>query len=256
MAMVERLPVTPRTVVGGGILAEVTAALTGLLRLPRVLRLGGCESVRHVSRGSGGRAPVLLMHGYAGTDTVWAPLRRGLTEAGFDHLVSLRYNAFASDVPELADALLGHARAAMKATGADGVHLVGHSLGGLVARYAVQRLGLSLHARTVVTIATPHSGASLARLGPGASARRMRPGSPLLADLREAGHAGAVRWVAYYSDTDRIVPAASGALTDPQMAATNVLVPGRGHMSIAHDPAVVASIVAKLLVAEKPALAA
>src|SRR6266540_3012081 len=181
MARVERLPVTPRTGVGGGAHAEVAAALTGLLRLPSVLRLGGCESVRHVSRGASGRAPVLLLHGYAGTDTVWAPLRRGLAEAGFDHLVSLRYNAFASDLPELADALLGHAKAAMKATGADGVHLVGHSLGGLVARYAVQRLGLSLHARTVVTIATPHRGASLARLGPGASARRMRPDPPLLA---------------------------------------------------------------------------
>jgi len=251
MAIVQQLPVPPRIGRGAGAFAEVAAALTGLLRLPRVLRLGACQFVRHGSGGSsGGRAPVLMLHGYAGTEAVWAPLRGQLTEAGFDHLVSLSYNSFASDVPELAEALVSQARVAMEATGHDGVHLVGHSLGGLVARYAVQQLGLSRYARTVVTIATPHRGTSLARLGPGATARGMRPGSPLLADLRRARSSGTARWVAYYSDTDRVVPVDSAALTHPLLDVTNVLVPGRGHMSIASDPAVVASVVDQLLVAE------
>jgi pimeloyl-ACP methyl ester carboxylesterase len=112
---------------------------------------------------------------------------------------------------------------------------------------------LSRYARTLVMIATPHRGTSLARLGPGATARHMRPGSPLLADLRTAESSGRARWVTYYSDADRVVPVGSAALTDPRLDVTNVLVPGRGHMSIASDPAVVASVVDQLLVVERGA---
>jgi hypothetical protein len=43
------------------------------------------------------RCPVPLVHGYAGTESVWTPLRRALVEAGFGYIVSLRYSSFATD---------------------------------------------------------------------------------------------------------------------------------------------------------------
>lgn len=134
----------------------------------------------------------------------------------------------------------------MAATGADGVHLVGHSLGGLLARYAVQRRGLADVASTVVTIAAPHGGTRLARLAPGGCARLMLPGSPLLAADSRLAPATRARWLAYYSDGDHIVPTWSAQLTDPRLAATNLLVRSRGHLTICRDPWLVASVVQEL----------
>jgi len=71
----------------------------------------------------------------------------------------------------------------MDATGAPGVHLIGHSLGGLVVREAVQRRGVAAYTRAAVTIATPHAGTWVARFAPGPCARQMRPGSPFLTEL-------------------------------------------------------------------------
>ena len=61
--------------------------------------------------------------------------------------------------------------------------LVSHSMGGLVARYYVQRLGGAARTRQLITMATPNHGTWLAYLHPGAGARQMRPGSDFLREL-------------------------------------------------------------------------
>jgi triacylglycerol lipase len=45
------------------------------------------------------------------------------------------------------------------------IHLVGHSLGGLDARYAVSNLGLESRVKSLTTIGTPHHGSSFADWG-------------------------------------------------------------------------------------------
>ena len=86
----------------------------------------------------------MFVHGYCGSERVWAPLRAALTAAGFNCLISLCYNAVTSDVRDVADRLVDESRRALQATGAGKVHLIGHSLGGLVVREAVQRRGLAV----------------------------------------------------------------------------------------------------------------
>jgi pimeloyl-ACP methyl ester carboxylesterase len=247
-------PAALSTVMAG--IDELVALGSAALALPGVLRRRSCAAVRHPSpyeshrpEAAVPRQPVVLVHGYAGTDAVWSPLRHRLAEAGFDHVVSLSYNSIAADVPTLAAEVAEHARAAQEATAAAGVHLVGHSFGGLVARYAVARR-LWATASTVVTIGTPHGGAPFARFGPGRCARHMHPGSPLLAFLCGPAPATRARWVAYYSDTDRVVPPWSARLTDPRLAARNVLVPGCGHLTMCRDPRLLASVVSELLRSE------
>ena len=109
---------------------------------------------------------------------MWAPLRAALAQAGFTELVYLHYNTFRADIHRVADWLVDLAHKSMRATGAGGVHLIGHSMGGLVVRDAVLSRGLAGFAGTAVTIATPHAGAPLARFVPGPAARQMRPGPP------------------------------------------------------------------------------
>ena len=198
------------------------------------------------------RSPVLLVHGYAGTEHIFSPLRAALTDAGFGCLVALRYNAFRTDIQQVADWLVDHAHRFMDANGSATVHLVGHSLGGLVVRHAVARRGLAGLASTVVTIATPHAGAPLARFVPGPAARQMRPGSDFLAALGGDRADHRPRWIDIQGDEDRVVPASSSAF-GARSAVVTVRQPATGHGSVARHPEVISYIVSELLGAERQA---
>ena len=68
------------------------------------------------------------------------------------------------------------------ATAAKQVILVAHSMGGLVCRSYLARHG-STQVNRLITIASPHQGSELARIGLGQNAREMEPGSLWLRDL-------------------------------------------------------------------------
>jgi pimeloyl-ACP methyl ester carboxylesterase len=218
------------------------------LQLPHVLRQRECGSIQHLAERNA-RFPVLLVHGYAASESVWTPLRHALAAAGFGHIVSLTYNSFATD-PETVSAELAHqALRALAATGAPRVHLVGHSLGGLIIHRALARsAALSSQAASAVTIASPHGGAHLARIAPGRCAQIMREGCGSY--LPEVNAPRPVRWLAYYSDSDLFVPPASARLTDPRYGAANLLVPGCGHLTICRDVRLIRSLVPELVRAE------
>ena len=61
--------------------------------------------------------------------------------------------------------------------------LVAFSMGGLVSRYYVQRLGGTRRVGRFVTLASPHRGTLTAKAWPGVGGRQMRPGSAFLHDL-------------------------------------------------------------------------
>jgi len=56
-----------------------------------------------------------------------------------------------------------------------------------------------------------------------------------------------IRWLAYYSDDDRVVPPASARLDDPRYGATNLLIPGCGHLTICRDVRLIRSLVRELI---------
>jgi pimeloyl-ACP methyl ester carboxylesterase len=196
----------------GGLRQEVRCLLGSAAALPTAL---GSRAPRltplPATRPGTITTPVILVHGYLGTGAGWTPLVRRLHAAGVAHVFSLRYDALAAGVPAAAAALVDAAAAAMASTGNCGVHLVGHSLGGLVARYAVQCLGLDAVTHSVLTVATPHRGTRLAWLGLGPAAAALRPGSALLAGLPPLESTAGVRWAVVEADADVVVPA--GGLT-------------------------------------------
>jgi pimeloyl-ACP methyl ester carboxylesterase len=56
-----------------------------------------------------------------------------------------------------------------------------------------------------------------------------------------------VRWLAYYSDGDRVVPTTSARLDDLRYGATNLLIPGCGHLTICRDARLIRSLVNELI---------
>ncbi len=215
------------------------------LQLPHALLRRGCGSIQYVAEPNT-RYPVLLVHGYAGSESVWTPLRHALAGAGFGHIVSLSYNSFAADPVALSAELTHQALRALAAAGTPRVHLIGHSLGGLIVRCALTAsAALSLQTASAVTIASPHRGANLARIAPGRCARIMHRGPRSV--LPGAGAPRPVRWLAYYSDADRVVRPASARLDDPRYDAANLLIPGCGHLTICRDVRLIRSLVPELI---------
>jgi triacylglycerol lipase len=132
---------------------------------------------------SGEQTPILLIPGYCCNEAMWRPLRAKLRAAG--HAVaSVTLDPPFGSIDELAGALDGAIDALLAQTGAEKLVLVGHSMGGLIARTFLARSGGDRVA-ALVTIATPHHGSNLARLGPGRDAREMEPGSDWLRALNE-----------------------------------------------------------------------
>jgi pimeloyl-ACP methyl ester carboxylesterase len=125
-----------------------------------------------------GGPTVLLIHGHGGTGAAFHFLERALGAAGHTRFASWEYDGRGS-VDEVARRL-----ASWAAPLGDSLHVVGHSLGGIVARVWLQELGGRDNAISLTTLSTPHRG--LARM-PGARllplVRELGAGSPLLERL-------------------------------------------------------------------------
>lgn len=235
---------------------EMAALASAALRYPlSVTSAADAGLVRLVTPPSGGRAiltPVVLIHGYGGNRSNWLCIERELTRVGFANLHAMLYNPLTTTVPRLAQRLVEECTSAMCAAQSDRVHVVGHSLGGVVLRLAAARLGLAQHLDTGVTIASPHGGTPVARLGRGPVAAALRPGSQLLRSLRREGIGPHSAWVSYWSDCDPIVRPGSAWLPDSGGNVVNVKVSREGHLSILRSTVLRDDLSARLLYRERP----
>ncbi|EME99644.1 alpha/beta fold hydrolase [Streptomyces mobaraensis NBRC 13819 = DSM 40847] len=190
------------------------------------------------------RVPVLLLHGFADNRSVFVLLRRSLLRHGWRHVASLNHSLLTRDIRTAAAALSRYVEEFRARTGAARIDVVGHSLGGLVARYHVQRLGGDALVRRVITLGTPHGGTLVA---PPMSAhplvRQMRPGSELLRELTAPAPGCRTRFVAFWSDLDQVmVPVETARLDHPDLVVRNIRVSGVGHLALPVHPTVVAGI--------------
>lgn len=234
MSAVARAAVRPETYPGHAREA-MSIALTAAV-WPFGIFDRGLSELRRLMAGDdvGGRPPVLLVHGFGANKSNWLFLHRDLRAAGFGRVDALNYNPLTADVPTLAEACAERARRLVEATGSDRVHLVGHSLGGIVARYAVQLCGLDDVAATCVTVASPHQGVGnlACRWAPSRALRQLAEGSPVLRRLSASSRPLPTRFVAYYSNLDVLLPGRRARIVEPALRATNVLIKDEGHLSI------------------------
>jgi pimeloyl-ACP methyl ester carboxylesterase len=130
--------------------------------------------------------PILLAHGLNDNRSVFMVMRHKLRRSGFTSVCCWNYSPLSDDVPRLAADLGRHIGRIRAQTGHERVHVVGHSLGGLIARYHVQRQGGDRSIESLVTLGTPHQGTALAYLLPTRLGRQLRPGSSIVRELLRA----------------------------------------------------------------------
>ena len=133
--------------------------------------------------------------------------------------------------------------AILAATGARRVAIVGHSMGGLVARAYLRRHDPA-KVSTVVTIGTPHHGSVHAWLFPGVCLGQLRPNNAWLAELNRGEAApGGVRVVSLWSWHDSMVAAQKSGELD---GAVNIALSGIGHNALVANPRVFALVAEEL----------
>lgn len=197
--------------------------------------------------------PIVLVHGLVDNRSIFSMMRRGLRRRGFGSTYALNYSPLTDDIRSVAVRLGDLVTEVLQETGHDRVHVIGHSMGGLIGRYLVQRLGGDEQVHTLVTLGTPHSGTLPARFIPHPVVRQMRMGSDVITELAEPAAGCRTRMLAMWSDLDQLViPQRNARITHPDLTYRNVFMPGVGHMSLPVDRRVIHEIGSRLATLEPP----
>jgi triacylglycerol lipase len=182
-----------------------------------------------VPRAMAGDDVVVLVHGFLATAGVFRPLRARLERdagariASFSHAPGLGVRRIAQQLAGIVDRIPHGTR----------IHLVGHSLGGVVARWYVQEMGGDERVAQTISIATPFGGSRIAehiRLFVG---NDLHAGSDVLTRLREGGARGRrVPHLSIAGAEDRMVsPPECAGFASSEL----IVLEGRGHNQLLFD---------------------
>ena len=192
-----------------------------------------CSAGLLVSDVEAAGTPILLVHGIVSNRSIFTLLRRGPDPARLLQRLRDELPTVATDVRAAAARLSVEVERIVEETGFERIHIIGHSLGGLIARYYVTRLGGDARVHTLVTLGTPHEGSvrRVCRADP--LMQQMRPGQRPDARARPAG-AGLPHAVHRLLVRQRPgdPPPAHAALRHRDLGARNVRLHGAGHLTL------------------------
>ncbi len=202
-------------------------SLAGLPPIQRGLIIGDVEAAG---------TPIIMVHGVIDNHSIFTVLRRSLSRRGFGRVISLNYSPLTDDIRRVSRRLAMLVESVCRETGYERVHIVGHSMGGVIARHYVQSMGGDARVHTLVTMGSPHAGTAYAKVFPHSLARQLRPNSEFVQELNKPAPGCRTRMIAIWSDLDQvIVPQRNARIVHPDLNSRNVFLRGVGHMSLPVD---------------------
>jgi triacylglycerol lipase len=190
------------------------------------------------------RHPVILVHGLNDRETVFKQMVDYLSSLGWSvSTINLIPNTGQEKLEHLAQQLQEYIKSNFEPT--QPIDLIGFSMGGLVSRYYLQRLGGVERVKRYISISAPNQGTLTAYLLPYTGICQMRPKSVFLNDLNRDYHqiAQKVQVTTVWTKWDlMIVPAVSSCLG----IGKEVVIPVSLHPWMLTDPRVLKVIVAAL----------
>ncbi|MEO0456579.1 MAG: alpha/beta fold hydrolase [Cyanobacteria bacterium P01_A01_bin.114] len=157
--------------------------------------------------------PVVLVHGLWNTVNIFWKLRSHLENQGWPiYALNLSPNNGDVGIEVLAQQL--HTFIAQQFEPCQAIDLLGFSMGGLISRYYLQRLGGVGQVKRFVAVSTPHHGSMMAWFRQNPGGVQMRPGSRFLKALNQDKHQLAqLQVTSLWTPFDLlVVPASSGQL--------------------------------------------
>ena len=130
------------------------------------------------------RNPVLLVHGINDTGAIFQKMAPYLTQLGWSvYDLDLMPSNGDLGLDRLAKQVANYVATTFAPE--QPFDLVGFSMGGIVSRYYVQRLGGIDRVQRFITLASPHYGTRVAYLSQRPGCLQMRPNSPFLQQLNQ-----------------------------------------------------------------------
>ncbi|MCL4557109.1 MAG: alpha/beta fold hydrolase [Deltaproteobacteria bacterium] len=169
--------------------------------------------------------PVLLVHGYMMNRACYIYMHIRLALDGFRVFTVNLYPPLRS-IAELSECVADKVDEVDARTGEKEVYLIGHSMGGLVARYYGTSQRGRGRVKGLITIASPHRGTRIAALGIGKNAKEMVPGSAFLSGLDAKP---LPRIYSIWSTLDNLVVPPEHAYSE---GIPNLSVPFQGHIAM------------------------
>jgi pimeloyl-ACP methyl ester carboxylesterase len=223
-----------------GLLAkEWAVAVAGVVTRPL-----GLAGERMKSRRVGEGRPLILVHGYAMNRACFLALASRLAKEGVGPIYGFEYWSF-SKVSSSARNLDRFIEEICARYGCEQVDIVGHSMGGIVARYYLT-LGAGRDRRRVarlVTLGTPHGGSVFSMFGVGQPNKQLRPRAAFLERLASAQIPSDTQVTVLWSKADALVGTADQARWD---GAEEVVYDNLGHISLLYSKRVAAEIAKRL----------
>lgn len=188
--------------------------------------------------------PVILLHGLFHNRACWFLLKQRLEQCGFT-VVSETLPPW-EEIDSLAARLDKLVEETCITYDVDKVHLVGHSMGGMLARYYVQMKGGERRVERCILLATPNRGSKLAPFAISPLGALLMPGSEFLRELEATPIPAGVRMISIYSHHDNlVVPSESAHLP----GVDNIELEWLGHTSLLLHEESMSAVVSSLRLA-------
>lgn len=157
--------------------------------------------------------PVILVPGYRDNFRVFQQLTRYLKAQHFDvHALTLQPSDGRLPLNQLAEQVAAYVETTFAPE--EVLDFVGFSMGGIVLRYYLQRLGGLARADHFVTLGSPHRGTWMAYYSSRPGVLQMRPRSPFLLDLAEDEEKlSQIRFISIWTPLDLTIVPSSSSVT-------------------------------------------
>ena len=168
--------------------------------------------------GSAKGGPVLvLIHGIYHNPGAWVYYRWRLKRKGYGRIYAFCYGSWKTGFWEIYSGLETWMKRVERDSAGEDIVLVGHSLGGLLAKtYAGKRGETGSSAiRRVITLGTPFKGSKMVVLGFGTLSKSLQYRGPLVKELEQYNPSTALPCVALYSPVDNMVLPTESLLPPP-----------------------------------------
>lgn len=176
--------------------------------------------------------PVILLHGLFQNRSCLLWLQHRLRSSGYRHVLSINTPP-SRDLETLTEKLAKNVDQLRMRLNVDKVILIGHSMGGMIARNYVQNRGGAVHVERVVTLGSPHRGSKLAPFALTTMGKSLLPGSEFIRRFNSVAWPRETPIISIYTRYDNMVMPAELARLD---GALSVELDGMGHTALLFHP--------------------
>ncbi|MCK5825668.1 MAG: alpha/beta fold hydrolase [Desulfuromusa sp.] len=189
-----------------------------------------------------GETPILLLHGLFVNQSCWFWFKRQLQQQGYKNVVTMNLTGGHNE-KVLTELLAKRVDELCLQLGVNKVHLVGHSMGGMIARNYVQLRGGADKVDQLICLGSPHHGSKLATFAIAPLGQLLIPDSDFLQRLNSAPVPEKLQLTNIYTNKDDMVlPNSNNHLPWGEA----VELDGMGHTALIYRKAPIAATITAL----------